>query len=218
MSDKNLLCIVLTFGLAILAIGNAFRTGNYVLGLETLMIWLAIYCIMPVAMMIDKKVNYKYAPIDLKTLLFKTVQNNYLFISFCASLLLSILFDDFVDFTGHFVKDSPAMDIPVISVLVFLSAFVSISFYYLFSIRRIDKLKKYGTKVDAKVTDIKMLNENCYVKVEAVQPETGEKINLIGITYSEDKSDIPENLPVYFDKDDLENYFFDCCSWIENSK
>ena len=90
MSDKNLLCIVLTFGLAFFTIGNAFRAGNFVLGWETLFIWLIVYSIMPLAMIIDKKLIYEKAPVDLNVLLFKTVQNGYLFISFCISLRLRV--------------------------------------------------------------------------------------------------------------------------------
>lgn len=211
MSDKNLLCIVLTFGLAFFTIGNAFRAGNFVLGWETLFIWLIVYSIMPLAMIIDKKLIYEKAPVDLNVLLFKTVQNGYLFISFCISLLLSVLFSDFVDFSGHFFKDSEIIDIPVISLLVAFSSLFSLVFYALVSKRRIERLKLYGIKTDANVEDIKTINDNFYVKAYAINPLTGEKIKLVSIAYSKTKEEIPQKLPVYFDKKNPLEYFFDSC-------
>ena len=209
MSDKNLLCIVLTFGLAFFAIGNSFRSGNYILGFESLFIWLIVYSIMPLASIIDRKMEYKYANIDLAGILYKTVQNNYLFVSFCIALLLSILFDDLVDFTGHFVQEYAGFDVPVISLLVAFSAVFSLSFYYLFSKRKIENLKRNGIKVDAKVESIKNVNGTNYVKAIALNPLTNEKVVLVSRIYTFSLVNIPETLPVYFDVKDALEYFFD---------
>lgn len=217
MSDKNLLCIVLTFGLAFFAIGNAFRTGNYILGLETVFIWLIMYFIMPLAKIIDKKLDYEKAPVEWKPLLYRTVQNNYLFISFCIALLLSILFDDLVDFTGHFIKNIADFDIPVITFLVGFSALFSLVFYYLFSKRRIEKLKTTGIQVNANVESIKTINNVNYVKVCAINPLTGEKIFCIGANYTNNKEEIPSTLPVYFDREDPIEFYFDANANIEQS-
>lgn len=211
MSDRNLLCIILTFGLAFFTIGNAFRAGNYVLGLETIFIWLFVYLIMPLAKIIDKKLVYEKAPVDWNALLFRTVQNGYLFISFCISLLLSILFSDLVDASGHFFNNSELVDIPVISLLVAFSALFSLVFYALVSRRRIERLKLYGIKTEAKVEDVKAINDNLYIKAYVVNPLTGEEVKLVGVAYSKTKEDIPSTLPVYFDKKDPFEYFFDSC-------
>lgn len=214
MSDKNLLCLVLTFGLAFFAIGNAFRAGNYILGFETLIIWFAVYSIMPVVIIIDKKNDYEKAPIDLKNIFFKTVKNNYLFISFCVALLLSILFDDLIDFCGHFVEDIPPMDLPIVAVLVAASALFSLVFYILVSKNRIEKLKNSGTKVDAKVKDVKIINNVCYIKASAINPSTGEQVDLLCTTYTDSKEAVPEVLPVYFDYKNTDEYYFDAYSWL----
>ena len=214
MSDKNLLCIVLTFGLAFFAIGNSFRSGNYILGFETVFIWLILYSIMPIAKIIDKKLDYEKAPVGLKAILYRTVQNNYLFISFCMSLLLSVLFDDFVDYTGHFVGNNAEFDIPVISFLVAFSALFSLVFYTCVSKRRIEKLKTNGAKVDAKVQYVKKINDINYVKASAINPLTGEKTILVGISYTKNKEEIPQSLPVYFNKKDPFDFYFDTNSWM----
>lgn len=208
MSDKNLLCIVLTFGLAFFTIGNSFRTGNYVLGFETVFIWSIVYSIMPLIKIIDKKTECESAPIDIKAVLYRTVQNNYLFISFCIALLLSILFDDYVDFTGHFVEDNEGLDAVIIPLLVGFSTVFSLVFYMFVSKRRIEKLKTYGTKVDAEIETIKTINNVHYIKASAINPLTGEKTTIVGTSYADTKEEIPDSLPVYFDeKNPLEFYF-----------
>lgn len=209
MSDKNLLCIVLTFGLAFFTIGNAFRAGNYVLGFETVFIWMIVYSIMPLAKIIDKKTECEHAVIDWKAVLYRTVQNNYLFISFCIALLLSILFDDYVGVSGHFVEDIEQLDILIIPFLVGFSALFSLSMYALVSKRRIEKLKTYGTKVEAQVETIKTINNIHYIKAGALNPLTGEKTTLVGTSYAESKEEIPQYLPVYFDAKNPLEYFFD---------
>lgn len=215
MSDKNLLCLVLTFGLAFFAIGNAFRAGNFILGFETLVIWFVVYSIMPLVIIIDRKIDYEKAPVDLMAVLFKTVKNNYLFISFCVALLLSILFDDLMEFIGHFVEDLPHLDLPIVALLISASALFSLVFYILSSKSRIEKLKNYGTRVDAQVKDVKILNNSCYVKACVNNPATGEQMDLITITYTDDKESVPAVLPVYFDEKNDDEYYFDAYSWLE---
>lgn len=218
MSDKNLLCIVLTFGLAFFTIGNAFHSGNYMLGVETILIWAIVYTVMPLVLVIDKKTDYAAAPSDIKVLLYKTVQNCYLFVSFCIALLLSILFDDLVDYTGHFVEDAAAMDMVVIPLLVAFSTTFSLLFYYLVSKARIEKLKTRGEKVDVLVEDVKTINNRFYVKGNAINPVTGERIKLIGVTYAESKDDIPKWLHVYFDTKNPLEYYFDTCFWLKETE
>lgn len=213
MSDKNLLCIVLTFSLAFFVIGNAFRVGNYILGVETIFIWIIVYSVMPFALVIDKKTDFEFAPIDLKAILYKTAQNNYIFISFCIALLISILFDDFVDFTGHFVEDVEQWDMLIIPLLVGASALFSLVFYMLVSKRRVEKLKTYGTKVEAQVETIKTINNIHYVKAKAQNPLTGEEVNLLGTSYATEKEEIPMFLPVYFDEKNPLEFYFDTYSW-----
>ncbi|MBS4759806.1 MAG: hypothetical protein KHX03_03805 [Clostridium sp.] len=217
MSDKNLLCIVLTFGLAFFVIGNAFRAGNPLLGIETLSIWLVIYMIMPMAFVVEKKTDYAAATVCWKSIFFRTVETGYLFISFCSALLLSILFDDVTDFLGPFIPERPEFNTLIIILLVLISALLSLIFYMLFSKVRIEKLKRNGIKVIVDIKDVKFLNGNCYVVAETFHPETQEHLRLLGKTYSEKKEDIPPQMPVYFDKKDLGNYYFDTYSWLEEN-
>lgn len=217
MSDKNLLCIVLTFALAFFVIGNAFRVGNPLLGIETLFIWFVIYMIMPMALIVEKKTDYAAAPVCWKQIFFRTVETGYLFISFCSALLLSILFDDVTDFLGPFIPERPEFNTLIIILLVLFSAILSLAFFTLFSKVRIEKLKRNGIKVIVDIKDVKFLNGNCYVVAETYHPETHEHLRLLGKTYAENKEEIPSKMPVYFDKKDLENYYFDTCSWLDES-
>lgn len=215
MSDKNLLCIVLTFGLAFFVIGNAFRVGNVLLGFETIAIWFLIYMIMPLAFVIEKKVNYSDCFINWQPILLKTVENYYIFISFCAALLLSILFDDLTDFLGPFISDKSEFNSLISVLLVGISTLISLAFYMLFSKIRIEKLQQKGKKLIVEVKDVKFLNGNFYVIAETYHPETHEHIRLLGMTYANNKNEIPKQMPVYFDKKDLENYYFDTYSWLD---
>ncbi len=216
MSDKNLLCIVLTFGLAFFVIGNAFRVGNALLGFETISIWFLIYMIMPLAIAIEKKVNYSDCLINWQSVLLKTVENYYIFISFCAALLLSILFDDLTDFLGPFVNDKPEFNTFIVVFLVAVSSLLSLVFYMLFSKIRIEKLQENGLKLIVDIKDVKFLNGNFYVIADTYHPETHEHIRLLGMTYANSKDEIPKQMPVYFDKKDFDNYYFDTYSWLND--
>ena len=216
MSDKNLLCIVLTFGLAFFVIGNAFRVGNVLLGFETIAIWFLIYMIMPLAFVIEKKVNYSDCFINWQPILLKTVENYYIFISFCAALLLSILFDDLTDFLGPFISDKSEFNSLISVLLVGISTLISLAFYMLFSKIRIEKLQQKGKKLIVEVKDVKFLNGNFYVIAETYHPETHEHIRLLGMTYANSKDEIPKQMPVYFDKKDFDNYYFDTYSWLND--
>ena len=91
MSNKNLICLILTFGLALLTIGGAFQAGNAVFGTETIIIWLIVYLLMPFAILAQGKAECSACVLNMKRVFQKTIDSRYIFVSFCVSLFLAII-------------------------------------------------------------------------------------------------------------------------------
>lgn len=214
MSNKNLLCLILTFGLAFLTIGSAFHSGNVIFGTETILIWLIVYLIMPMAILAQRKAECSVCVVNMKRVFQNTIDNKYIFTSFCAALFLSIVFDDYLGYVGGFVDSNEIMDLFFISMITFVSAAISVAMYYLVCKARIHNLKKFGERVEVVVTSVKKLHETYYVLAYATNPITGNKLRVVGVTYADSKDEIPKWLNVYFDKVNKDEYFFDTCSWI----
>ena len=53
-----------------------------------------------------------------------------------------------------------------------------------------------------------------YVSGTAINPVNGQNTRVVGITYTEDKSEVPQWLNVYFDRVNVGDYYLDACSWI----
>lgn len=214
MSNKNLICLILTFGLALLTIGSAFQAGNILYGTETIFIWLIVYFTMPVAIIAHYKAECSVCVVNMQRVFQRTVDNYYVFVSFCAALFLSILFDDYLGYVGEFVPDNEVMDLFFITMITFVSAAISIAVYYLTRKIHIHSLKKYGERVEVTVETIKKIHGTYYVGANVINPITGHKLRVVGITYASYKDEIPKWLNVYFDRTNPDEYFFDTCSWI----
>lgn len=215
MSDKNLLCIILTVLLAFFTVGTAFHAGNWLLATETLFIWAILYLMLPCAQIMHFSILCPNFKPNLKPLFFKTIENRYIFVSFCAALLVSMIFDDTLNHTGRFFEDSQLMDLFAVFAAFLISALVSLSFYYLLSKNKIDKLKNYGFQIDALVQEVKFLHGKCYVIAYAINPLNKQKIRLIGSTFAKKRQEIPQWLSVYFNRKNPDDYFFDTYSWIK---
>ena len=214
MSNKNLICLVITFGVALILIGSAYCGGHVFLGSITLFIWAILYLIYPSAVIYYHKANCSVAECNMKYVLQKSIDNYYVTISFVLALFLSILFDDYVTYFGSFLPDYPNFDMFLIPLIVATSASISVCFYYLFTKRDIERIKRYGERVEVSVEYIKKIRGVMYVSGWAINPVNGQNTRVIGITYAEDKSEIPQWLNVYFDRVYVGDYYLDACSWI----
>lgn len=214
MSNKNLICLIITFGIALLTIGSAFCCGHIFLGSITLFIWAILYLIYPSAIIYYHKANCSVAEYDIKYIVQKSLDNYYISISFVLALLLAILFDDYITYFGSFLPDYPQFDMFLIPLIVATSASVSVSFYYLFTKRDIEKIKRYGERVEVSVEYIKKIRGVMYVSGWAINPINGQNTRVVGITYADDKAEVPQWLNVYFDRINVGDYYMDACSWI----
>ena len=214
MSNKNLICLILTFGLALLTIGGTFHAGNNIFGTETIIIWLIVYFLMPFAILAQSKAKCSACILNVKRIFQFTIDTKYIFVSFCVSLLLAIIFDDYVGYTGGFDNGNEITDLFFISMIVFTSALISLAVYYTVCKLRIRTFKKRGIKVEATIERIFFLHNTYYVSALVKNPVSQKEERVIGITYAETKEEIPKWLNVYFDPKNPEEYFFDTCSWI----
>ena len=214
MSNKNLVCLILTFGLALLTIGGAFQAGNIIFGTETIVIWLILYFLMPLAIVAERKAECSVCDLNIQRILKRTIDTKYVFVSFCISLLLAIVFDDYIGYTGGFGDGSETMDLFFVSMITFLSASVSLAVYYSVCKIKIQALKKYGERAEVTVDRILYLHNLYYVSGRVTNPFTGQEVRVLGVTYANSKEEIPKWLSVYFDKNNPDEYYFDTCSWI----
>lgn len=214
MSNKNLICLVITFGVALLTIGSAFVRGHIFLGSITLFIWAILYLIYPAAVLYFHKANCSVAECDMKYTIQKSIDNYYVSISFVLALFLSILFDDYITYFGSFLPDYPHFDIFLIPLIVAISASISVTFYYLFTRRDIERIKRYGERVEVSIEYIKNFRGVLYVAGWTINPVNGQNTRVIGITYADDKTEVPQWLNVYFDRVNVGDYYLDACSWI----
>lgn len=214
MSNKNFKCLILTFGLAFLTIGSAFHSGNTIFGTETIIIWMIVYFLMPFAILAQKKAECSECILNLSRVFQKTIDSKYIFVSFCLSLFLAIVFDDYIGYTGGFGDGNEFVDLFFVSMIVFFSALFSVAVYYFVCKCKIRALKKFGVKAEATVDRIIFIHNTYYVCAIVQNPFTQKEQRVCGVTYANSKEEIPKWLNVYFDKKNPDEYFFDTCSWI----